>query len=213
MTLIKICGITNLKDALDSIESGADALGFNFYPRSPRYIEPKAAREIIKQLPSSVFNVGVFVNEKTPDHVAQIADDAMLDAVQLHGEESPEYCRVLQHDRNVIKAVRVGPDFKAEDVLKFETDAILLDAYSRTAHGGTGKVFNWSLAIEVQKLRAKLFLAGGLTPDNIAEAIIQVGPFAVDACSSLEISPGKKDISRVIAFIEAAHEADDKSNG
>lgn len=211
MTLVKICGITNLEDALASIEAGADALGFNFYPRSPRYIAPQTARAIVEQLPSSVFNVGVFVNEKIPDDVARIADEAMLDGVQLHGEESPEYCHAL-HERNVIKVLRVGSGFKPEDVLKFETDAILLDAYSRDSRGGTGKVFDWSLAAEVQKLKSKLFLAGGLTPDNVAEAILQVGPFAVDACSSLERSPGKKDFSRVSAFIKAAREAYNKSN-
>jgi phosphoribosylanthranilate isomerase len=211
MTLIKICGITNLEDALASIEAGADALGFNFYRRSPRYIEPECAREIIEQLPYSIFNVGVFVNEKTPDDVARIADKAMLDAVQLHGEESPEYCHALR-ERNVIKALRVGPVFKAEDVLKFETDAILLDSYSRDAHGGTGKIFDWTLAAEVQKLASKLFLAGGLTPENVSEAILQVSPFAVDVCSNLESSLGKKDVSRVTAFIKTVREAETKSN-
>lgn len=207
MVLIKICGITNLEDALLSIEAGADALGFNFYKRSPRYIEPESAREIIAQLPVSILSVGVFVNEDSPEDVARIAEEAKLNAVQLHGEETPQYCVALKGYR-VIKALRVSSDFNPKDVLKFEVDAVLLDAYSREAHGGTGKTFKWSIATQTQRLIPKLFLAGGLTPENVAEAIMQIRPYAVDACSSLEIKHGKKDIAKVKAFIKAVREAD-----
>lgn len=209
MPLIKICGITNLEDALLSIEAGAYALGFNFYKRSPRYIEPAKAREIIEKLPDSILNVGVFVNEELPDDVARITYEAKLNAVQLHGEESNEYCAALKNYR-VIKALRVSDDFKPEDVLKFDVDAILLDAYSRDEHGGTGKIFDWRIARETQKLFPKLFLAGGLTPDNISEAIKEVKPYAVDACSGLEITNGKKDSAKVKAFVQAVRSTQDK---
>jgi len=205
MTLIKICGITNLEDALSSISAGADALGFNFYKRSPRYIEPNKAREIIQQLPHTVLNVGVFVNENTTEEVARIADQVKLNAVQLHGEESPSYCAELK-SFNVIKAFRVSDDFKPEDVLKFDVSAVLLDAYSRDARGGTGKVFDWGVAKETQKIFPKVFLAGGLTPDNVADAIRQIKPYAVDACSSLEIARGKKDAGKIKAFVNAVFE-------
>jgi phosphoribosylanthranilate isomerase len=205
MTLVKICGITNLEDALVSIEAGADALGFNFYKHSPRYIAPTKVLEIIKQLPDSVLKVGIFVNEDSPKDVTQIAGDARLDAVQLHGEEPPSYCHELK-SYHVIKALRVSDDFKPEDVLKFNVEAILLDTYSRKAHGGTGKAFDWAIAKETQKIFPKLFLAGGLTPDNVAEAIKQVRPFAVDVCSSLEIIHGKKDATKVEAFVQAVRD-------
>lgn len=209
MTVIKICGITNLEDALLSIEAGADALGFNFYKRSPRYIEPAKAREIIERLPDSILNVGVFVNEELPDDVARIAYEVNLNAVQLHGEESNEYCVALKNYR-VIKAFRVSDDFKPEDILKFEVDAVLLDAYSRDEHGGTGKIFDWRIARETQKLFPKLFLAGGLTPDNVSEAIKEVKPYAVDACSGIEITKGKKDSAKVKAFVQAVRSTQDK---
>jgi phosphoribosylanthranilate isomerase len=207
MPLIKICGITNLEDALVSIEAGADALGFNFYKKSPRYIEPVKAREIIERLPVSVLNVGVFVNENSPEDVAGIAQEVKLNAVQLHGEESPEYCAGLK-SYHVIKAFRVSPRFKSEDVLKFKVDSILLDTYSREAQGGTGEIFDWSIAAETQNLFPKVFLAGGLAPENIARAIRQVNPYAVDVCSGLEVINGKKDARKVQAFIQAVRNAE-----
>jgi phosphoribosylanthranilate isomerase len=133
---IKVCGITNLEDALAAVEAGADALGFNFYRQSPRYIAPDVARRITRQLPSGVMSVGVFVNESKPIDVARIADSAGLTAVQLHGDESPEYCSQLR-DRFIIKAVRARDDFEPQIVRDYETDAILLDAYARGARGGT----------------------------------------------------------------------------
>jgi phosphoribosylanthranilate isomerase len=206
MTLIKVCGITNLADALVAVEAGADALGFNFYRRSPRYIAPLDARRIIERLPSTVLSVGVFVNEAEPAIVASMVDEAGVGAVQLHGDESAEYCRALQ-GRHVIKALRVGSDFSPERVLEYETDAILLDAASAEAYGGTGRVIDWSVARRTREVFPKLFLAGGLSPENVAEAIAAVKPYAVDACSGLESAPGRKDANRLRAFILAARGA------
>ena len=203
---IKVCGITNLEDALAAVEAGADALGFNFYRRSPRYIAPDVARRITEQLPSTVMKVGVFVNESEPDEVARIADSAGLTAVQLHGDESPEYCSQLR-DRFTIKAVRARDDFEPQVVREYETDAILLDAYATDARGGTGLLVDWEMARRVRELVPQLFLAGGLSPENVAEAIAAIDPYAVDACSSLETVPGKKDMKRLHAFIAAARRA------
>lgn len=202
MTKVKICGITNLEDALLSAKFGADALGFNFYEKSPRYILPENAREIIEQLPEKVLKVGVFVNESL-EKIIEIASIARLDAIQLHGEETPEFARELKQKTNleIIKAFRVSPDFKPEDVLQYETDAILLDAYSRHEHGGTGETFDWEIAKRVQEIFPKMYLAGGLSQDNIAKAIFKVAPFAVDACSCLEIEKGKKDKPILVNFI------------
>jgi phosphoribosylanthranilate isomerase len=203
MVKVKICGITNLEDALAAVSAGADALGFNFYRRSSRFIEPEAARRIVDQLPARVLTVGVFVNEGEPDAVARIADRARVAAAQLHGDEPPHYCRALK-DHLVIKALRVGPEFEPESAAEYETDAILLDAFSGQARGGTGNVIDWRLARRTRELVPKLFLAGGLSPENVAEAIRAVEPYGVDACSRLECAPGRKDASLVSAFIAAA---------
>jgi phosphoribosylanthranilate isomerase len=202
MTQVKICGITNLEDALLSAKFGADALGFNFYAKSPRYIEPEKAREIIEQLPPEILKVGVFVNENF-EKIVEIASIAKLDALQLHGEETPEFARQLKAKTNleIIKAFRVSPKFKPEDVLKYETDAILLDAYNPQEHGGTGETFDWEIAEKVQEIFPKMYLAGGLSTNNIAIALRKVKPFAVDSCSCLEIVKGKKDKVKIINFI------------
>lgn len=202
-TKVKICGITNLEDARMAVEAGAYALGFNFYPRSRRYIRPEDARRIIAELPSSVLTVGVFVNEKEPERVARAASELNLGAVQLHGDESPGYCRALK-DFQVIKALRVGAGFVLESVLEYETEAILLDAFDGRERGGTGRTFDWEIARRVRELVPKLFLAGGLAPENVCEAIETVRPFAVDACSRLEIEPGRKDPSRLLSFLASA---------
>jgi phosphoribosylanthranilate isomerase len=203
---IKVCGITNLEDALAAVEAGADALGFNFYLKSPRYIAPESARRIIEQLPSAVMGVGVFVNEREPEEVARVADYARLSAVQLHGDESPEYCHALR-GRFTIKALRMSEEFEPERAKDYETDAVLLDAYARGARGGTGRVVDWEMARRVRERVPQLFLAGGLAPENVAEAIAAVEPYAVDACSSLESAPGRKDAERVRSFIAAARRA------
>lgn len=206
MVKVKICGITNLPDALAAVEAGADALGFNFYKRSPRYIAPTAARRIVERLPEGIECVGVFVNEDGPERVAELAREAGMGAVQLHGDETPEFCRALSGVR-VIKALRVGEGFRLEDVASYETDALMLDAFSREARGGTGRTFDWEVARSARRLVKKLYLAGGLTPENVADAITAVAPFAVDACSGIESAPGVKDAARVRAFITAVRRA------
>jgi phosphoribosylanthranilate isomerase len=186
-------------------ESGADALGFNFYRQSPRYIEPLAARQIINSLPKKILPVGIFVNEPTPATVERMVSDSGVGAVQLHGDESPEYCRALG-DRYVIKVLKAGPDFKPESALEYEGRAIMLDTFDPERHGGTGRVFDWLVARKTRTLVPTLFLAGGLSPENVREAIKAVNPYAVDACSALEVHPGKKDSSRVEAFVKAARD-------
>ena len=211
MTKVKICGITNLEDALLSAKFGADALGFNFYEKSPRYIAPEKAREIIEQLPEEILKVGVFVNE-TQEKIVEIAGIAKLDALQLHGEETPEFARELRaiSGLEIIKAFHVSPEFKPEDVLKYETDTILLDAYSRHEHGGTGEIFDWAIAKKVQKIFPKMYLAGGLSHENIWRAIRKVTPFGVDSCSLLEIEKGKKEETKLLNFISAVEQFDQK---
>jgi phosphoribosylanthranilate isomerase len=203
MTLIKICGITNLDDALAAVAAGADSLGFNFYKPSPRYITPQNAREIVAQLPAQVLTAGVFVNEETPESVRNIATEAGVAALQLHGDESPGYCRELA-DCFVIKTLAVSTGFDSRMVQAYETEAIMLDTKDKALRGGTGRRFDWSIATQVNELGRKLFLAGGLSPENIAEAIRTVRPYAVDACSALEDRPGIKNHKRMRAFVDAA---------
>lgn len=202
MTRIKVCGIKNLGDALAALDAGADMLGFNFYARSPRYVTPAEARKIVERLPEGVACVGVFVNEPTPAGVEHIAREAGLGAVQLHGDETPEYCRSLR-DLNTIKALRVGADYDVETAAAFDTDAILLDAYVHGARGGTGHTFDWALASQTRERVAQLFLAGGLNPDNVAAAVAAVRPYAVDVCSGVETSPGRKSPELMRRFVEA----------
>ncbi len=205
MVFVKICGITNLEDALAAVDAGADALGFNFYTGSSRFIAPAAARCIIEKLPAAVLSVGVFVNESSPDEVERVALAAGVGAVQLHGDESPDYCRAIRGSF-LIKALRAGAGFVPERALEYRADAILLDTFDQHTRGGTGRVFDWQLARRTRELVPKLFLAGGLTVENIAQAIAVTSPYAVDACSSLECAPGRKDALRVRAFIKAAKE-------
>ena len=202
MTLVKICGITNLNDALAAILAGADALGFNFYKPSARYITPQAAREIIEQLPDSVLTVGVFVNEDSPQAVMNIANEAKITALQLHGDESPEYCRELAANTLVIKTLAVSENFNPKTAQTYQVDAIMLDTRDNRLRGGTGRVFDWSIAQQVSQIVPKLYLAGGLSPENVEEAINQVRPYAVDACSSLEERPGSKNHERMRAFVD-----------
>jgi phosphoribosylanthranilate isomerase len=198
MTIIKICGITNLDDAHAAVAAGADALGFNFYKPSPRYIAPESAREIINTLPDSILTVGVFVNDGSPDAVRSIANQSGVKAVQLHGDESPDYCRALN---SVIKTFSVSENFDIKQLESYEVDAIMLDTKDNRLRGGTGRVFDWSVAQQVSQLIPKLYLAGGLSPENITEAIEMVQPYAVDACSSLEDKPGIKNHERMRVFV------------
>lgn len=202
MTFIKICGITNLEDALAAVTAGADALGFNFYKPSPRYITPHAAREIIDQLPSLILTVGVFVNEDSPRTAMNIANEAGLKALQLHGDESPDYCRDLAANTLVIKTLAVSDSFDPAHAYNYEVDAIMLDTRDNRLRGGTGRVFDWSIAQQVSEMVPKLYLAGGLSLENVEEAINKVHPYAVDACSSLEDRPGTKNHGRMRAFVD-----------
>jgi indole-3-glycerol phosphate synthase/phosphoribosylanthranilate isomerase len=205
---VKVCGITNLQDALMCIAAGADMLGFNFFSGSPRYIGPDEARRITEQLPAAVLSVGILVNE-TIEQVTRIADVTRVGAVQLHGDETPDYCRSMK-DRFVIKALRVSDDFRPEQAAEYDTAAVLLDAFSATARGGTGKRFDWQRARATTRFVPKLILAGGLMAENVAEALAVVQPFAVDVCSSLESAPGKKSEERVRAFMAAVREPGNK---
>jgi phosphoribosylanthranilate isomerase len=209
MTRVKICGITNSEDALLSAKFGADALGFNFYAKSPRYITPEKAREIIEQLPPEISKIGVFVNESL-EKICEIAETAKLDAIQLHGEETPEFINELKAKTNlgIIKAFRVSPIFKPEDVLQYKVDAILLDAYSPKEHGGTGETFNWEIAKKVQEIFPKMYLAGGMSRENIRSVIHQIHPFAIDSCSRIETAKGKKDKIKLCLLILQAKNFD-----
>lgn len=199
MVRIKICGITNLDDALRTVEAGADALGFVFFQGSPRNISPDAAAAIIRRLPPFVQTVGLFVNEEAAT-VNAIADQCGLDLVQLHGDESPEYCASIR--RRIIKAFRVKDASSLDAMVEYPVAACLLDAWSPAARGGTGTTFNWGLAAGAAAAQP-IILAGGLTPDNVAEAIAAVKPYAVDVSSGVESAPGKKDAGLVARFIRS----------
>jgi phosphoribosylanthranilate isomerase len=201
MVKIKICGITNLADALLAAELGADALGFIFYPQSPRKVEPEAARAIIAQLPPFVAAVGVFVDEEAA-MVRYLAARVGLEWVQLHGQESPEYCRGL--GCKVIKGFRIRDEASLRLLAGYQgaAQALLLDTYKKGQVGGTGESFDWRLAREARKY-GRIILAGGLRPENVAQAIAAAQPDAVDAASGTEASPGKKDPVKLRAFFKA----------
>lgn len=202
-TRVKICGITNERDAVAALEAGAFALGFNFCPQSARYVTPQRARRIMAGLPASVLSVGVFVNEESSEKVARMMDEAGVAVAQLHGDESPEYCQSLA-PRRVIKAFRVKDGFNVESILDYKVEAVLLDSFSAKAMGGTGETFDWSIARRARDLSPQLYLAGGISHENVRAAIESVKPYAVDACSGVEVAPGRKDSARVRALIYAA---------
>jgi len=200
MVKVKICGITNPEDALMAVEAGADALGFVFFPGSPRYISPEQAGVIIRCLPPFVQTVGLFINEE-PATVNRIADQCGLELVQLHGEETPDYCVAIK--RRIIKAFRVKDASSLDGMAHYRVAACLLDAWSPAAHGGTGTTFNWDIAAWAAASQTTI-LAGGLTPENVAGAIATVKPYAVDVSSGVESAPGKKDARLIKAFVVAA---------
>lgn len=200
MVKVKICGITNIEDALHAAGCGADALGFVFFEKSPRCLTPEAARGIIAKLPPFVAAVGLFVNE-SPERIRQIADFCGLDLLQLHGDEGPADCDYAP--RRVVKALRVKDAASLEGHAAYAVSALLLDAWVVGAYGGTGERFNWELAAAVARQRP-VILAGGLTAENVAEAVRTVRPYGVDVSSGIEASPGKKDPAKVEAFIRNA---------
>ncbi|GFN23456.1 phosphoribosylanthranilate isomerase [Thermanaeromonas sp. C210] len=198
MVRVKICGIKTWEDARSALDAGAHVLGFVFAP-SPRRIHPERAREIITRLPPFVTTVGVFVNEPRYS-LLEIASFCRLDVLQLHGDEPPEYCRGLFH--RLIKAIRVKDIGSLDLIPKYRVDAFLLDAFVPGQAGGTGHTFNWEIARRAKELGSPIILAGGLTPENVAEAIRQVRPYAVDVSSGVETN-GQKDPVKIARFMEA----------
>jgi phosphoribosylanthranilate isomerase len=201
---VKICGITNLDDALAAVYYGADALGFVFYKGSPRYISYRNSASIIKKLPPLITTVGVFVDEK-PSHVEKIISRTCIDVVQFHGNEAPELCNC---SRSLIKAIKVKSLESLEplDKYKSKVSAFLLDTFTPNALGGTGQTFNWDIAIYAKKF-GKIILAGGLNADNVIEAVKHVKPYGVDVSSSIESKKGKKDHKKIKLFIEKVKNA------
>ena len=204
MTKVKICGITSLDDARMAIDSGADALGFVFFEKSPRDIHPERAAEIIAQLPPFVQMVGLFVNAPL-DFVNLTAKRCGLDLVQLHGDESPAYCQSV--GRRVLKAFRVRGMESIARLADYRVAGYLLDAYVPDAYGGTGARFDWDLALAA-KGSGSIILAGGLDADNVASAVARVAPYAVDVSSGVESAPGRKDPEKVRRFIRQAKGCD-----
>lgn len=201
--LVKICGITNIDDALDAVEFGADALGFNFYPDSPRYIDPEWAASIMDQIPPSVWKVGLFVNENE-ETIHEIHQICNLDYLQFHGEETPEDCE--KFELPYWKAFRLGDEGDVEDMKAFHCDYYVVDTNVEKMYGGTGIVGNWDLAKMAKKV-GPIFLAGGLNPQNIAMAIAATRPEGVDVCSGVESELGKKDRFKLEEFINKAKRA------
>jgi phosphoribosylanthranilate isomerase len=201
---VKICGVTSVSDGLAAAASGADMIGLMFYERSPRHIPLSTAAEIARALPPHVVRVGVFVNPST-ETVQRAIAECGVSLLQFHGDEPPEFC--TQFGLMSLKAFRVRDAASLAALPGYQTDAWLLDAFSPAALGGTGEKFNWELALDAKKLGRPIFLAGGLTPENVTEAVRRVQPFAVDVSSGVESAPGKKDPAKVRAFIAAAKSA------
>ena len=205
MTRIKICGITNIDDALMAIDAGADALGFAFVPDTPRYLkDTAAAAKIIEQLPPFITTVGLFVNA-APEVIQATADECHLDMLQLHGDESPQFCSAL--NRRFIKAVRVKDESSFSHLSDYRVSGYLLDTYVKGAMGGTGIAFDWRLAVKAKQF-GRIILAGGLDSDNVASAVEQVRPYGVDVSSGVETRPGRKDPVKVQTFIQTVKEID-----
>jgi phosphoribosylanthranilate isomerase len=212
-TRVKICGITNWEDARLCVDLGASALGFNFYPPSPRSISPAGAWSIIRRLPPFVEAVGVFVNWP-PVAVDALAQSLRCVTVQLHGDETPGEVGELGRRHRVIKAVRVKPGFRVQSLVKFRAaDALLLDGFADGLHGGTGRTLDWRVARAASR-HGRIVLAGGLKPENVAEAICIGRPYAVDVASGVEAKPGRKDPGKLRALFAAVETTDrDKIDG
>ena len=205
-TRVKICGITTWDDARLSLDLGASALGFNFYPHSPRAVTPADAWSIIRRLPPFVEAVGVFVNWP-PLVVDALARAVRLGAVQLHGSESPAEVKELSRKHRVIKAFAVKPGFRVASLARYRAaDALLLDGFSCGVHGGTGRTLNWELARAASRY-GRIILAGGLTPENVSAAIRVAQPYAVDVASGVEARPGRKDPAKLRALFAAIEQA------
>ncbi|MFQ6111195.1 MAG: phosphoribosylanthranilate isomerase [Nitrospinota bacterium] len=206
MVRVKVCGITNEADALAAVEAGADALGFNFVAGTPRCLEPEKARAIIRVLPPFVVAVGVFVDAPL-ERMRALGRVCSLSALQLHGEEAPGLCRGLASEGwRIIKAVKMRGPESLEEMRRYGGCAFLLDAYRPDRAGGTGSTFDWELAARAQE-QVPIILAGGLTPDNVEEAVRRVKPYALDVCSGVEAEPGRKDMGLLRDFIQRARAA------
>lgn len=201
---VKICGITNIEDGSGAAEAGADALGFVFYDPSPRCVSVERAAGIIRSLPPAILKVGVFVNP-SEELVVQAISRCGLNLLQFHGDESPDFC--LCFGVPSMKAFRVRDAASLAELPRYSTHAWLLDAYNPHKLGGTGETFDWDLAIEARKLGRPIFLAGGLTPENVAAAVRRVQPYGVDVSSAVEVAPGRKNLARVQKFIQEAKQA------
>ena len=203
MGRVKICGITNIEDAVAAAEYGADAIGFVFQPKSPRAITPETAKNIVSALPPFITTIGVFVNESKLE-IERIIRYVGLNIVQLHGNEPPDACRL---NRKVIKAIRVKDLTDLEPLKRYNVSAFLLDTYSPHTMGGTGQIFNWDIAVEAKKF-GRIILAGGLNHENIEEAIKWVRPYGIDVATGVEGNKkGEKDHKKLKLFIEKAREA------
>jgi len=202
MTKVKICGITNYEDAAHALILGADYIGFNFYKLSPRYVDEAEVKKIIGKMPNSIKKVGVFANEKL-DAVKKIAEDLNLDSIQLHGDETPEYCNQLKKEtqKEIIKSFRIRNKSDINKIKKYNVDYYLFDAYKEGLYGGAGKTFDHGLLKNIKKY---FFLSGGLNAQNVKRAIKTTKPFAVDTASGVEKNPRKKDTKKMEAFIKAA---------
>lgn len=206
MTRIKVCGVTLPDDARQAALLGADAVGLNFSPQSPRFVTPEQAARIIDSLPLFVAAVGVFVNYPDPQALEDFAMSVGLDVVQLHGDESPEYCSMITRVK-VMKALRVRPGFRVQSLAHYHVSGFLLDAYSSEAYGGTGTTFEWHDAAGANAF-GDIIIAGGLNPENVGEAIFELHPFGVDVSSGVESSPGEKDYHLMQQFVDAVRRAD-----
>jgi phosphoribosylanthranilate isomerase len=203
MGRVKICGITNIEDAVAASEYGADAIGFVFQPKSPRAITPETAKNIVSALPPFITTIGVFVNEDKRE-IEKITSYVGLNIVQLHGNEPPDACQL---NRKVIKAIRVKDLTDLEPLKRYNVSAFLLDTYSPHTMGGTGQIFNWDIAVEAKKF-GRIILAGGLNHENIEEAIKWVRPYGIDVATGVESNKkGEKDHKKLKLFIEKARQA------
>lgn len=198
-TKIKICGITNIKDAQAAAEFGTDALGFIFYKESKRYVDPEVAKSIISSLPPFITTVGVFVNQEL-DEISQIKETTGIQVAQLHGDETPEFVSSIPF--NSIKVIRVKDKSDLDKVAQYSAQAILFDTYSDKEYGGTGESFDWEILNDLSSTK-KIILSGGLNSENILEAVKIVRPYAVDVSSGVEDTPGRKDHTKIKKFIEA----------
>jgi len=206
VTRVKICGITDPDDARDAVLLGADAIGLNFHEKSARYIDAPRAARIIESIPAFVSVVGVFVNHPDPQSLEDFALSLGLHAVQLHGNETPDYCSMI-HRVKVIKAFRVDSSFKVESLRSYGSRFFLLDAHVPFQPGGTGQVFDWNRAYGANAF-GSIVIAGGLNPENVSEVVSKLHPFAVDVSSGVESAPGKKDYEKLRRFIEAVRRTD-----